>query len=114
MGTGGYVHRFSDEILTPGQGGQIIYTASQFDQVRAAISNFSVYSQDTRAAILPSYVRYQGNSYISQGMVYDAPTPPPGIFDNFTSIPAAASDLKTRSYLDMTLTGTPNSSAGFR
>ena len=114
MGMGGYIHRFSDEILTLGQGGQITYAAPQFDQVRAAISNFSVYSQDTKAAIMPSYFRYQGNSYVSQGMVYDAPTPPPGIFDNFTTIPVITSGLKTRSYLDMILTGTSNSSAGLR
>lgn len=32
---------------------------------------------------------------------YDGPTPPPGVFDNFTAIPHLTDDCKTRSYYDL-------------
>jgi len=84
-------------------GGQVTYSQSSFDQVRTAIADFSLYSQDPKAAILPWYVSSAGNRTISHGIFYDGPTPPPGTFDGFTSIPSISSDLKTRSYLDMIL-----------
>ena len=91
-----------------------MYSSLQFDQVRAAIANFSVYAQDPKATILPSYSSFGGIQTVGGGIFYDGPTPPPGIFDNFTNIPSVYSDLKTRSYLDMVLSIPSNSSAGFR
>ena len=104
----------SDTLLTPSQGGPIIYHSLQFDQVRAAVADFSVYSQDPKAAILALYACKGGNRFIGQQVFYDAPTPPPGVFDNFTSIPAVKNDLKTRSYLDMILTARSEANAGSR
>ena len=114
MGTGGHFLRFSDTLLTPGQGGIILYPSFQFDQVRAVIADFSTYSQDPKAAILAVYVRRAGHSLIGQQVFYDAPTPPPGVFDNFTTIPAVKNDLKTRSYLDMILTARSEANGGSR
>ena len=114
MGTGGHFRRFSDKFLTPGQGGPIVYHSTQFDQVRAAIADFSVYSQDPKAAILAVYVRRAGRSLIGQQVFYDAPTPPPGVFDNFTKIPVISNGMKTRSYLDMILTAHSEATAGSR
>ena len=91
----------SDTVLTPGQGGQTVYSPSQIDKVRAAIADFSVYSQDPKAAVILLYARSAGNSLVSPMVFYDAPTPPPGTFDNFTNVPAAFGELKTRPYLDM-------------
>jgi hypothetical protein len=91
-----------------------VYSSLQFDEVRAAIADFSVHSQDPKAAILPSYLSYAGNQSLGQGIFYDSPTPPPGTFDSFTNIPSVASDLKTRSYLDMILSSQANSSADLR
>jgi len=54
--------------------------------------------------ILPLYVSYAGSQTIQQGIFYDGPTPPLGIFDNFTNIPSISSDLKTRLYADVILT----------
>jgi hypothetical protein len=85
-----------------------------FDEVRAAIADFSANVQDPKAAILSSYITYQGNLFIYQGLFYDSPTAPPGIFDSFINIPSVLSDLKTRSYLDMILSSGANSTADFR
>lgn len=91
-----------------------MYSSLQFDQVRAAISNFSVYSQDPKAVILPSYTSYTGVLSLSGEIFYDGPTPPPGTLDNFTNIPTLASDLKTRSYLDMFLSIPSNFTTSIR
>ena len=114
MGKGGLIQRLPDTILIPGQGGEIVYSSPQFDQVQAAIADFSVYVQDPKAEIIALYVRTAGSSNIGQLCFYDAPTPPPGIFNNFTNIPATLSDVKTRSYLDMFMVANSDPFAGFR
>jgi len=91
-----------------------MYFAFSFNQVRTAIADFSVYSQDPKAVILPSYISSAGGQIISQRIFYDGPTPPPGTFDNFTDIPFGLSDLKVRSYVDMILSSDSNSTAGLR
>ena len=91
-----------------------MYPSSAFDEVRTAIADFSVNVQDPKAAILSSYITYQGNLLVNQGLFYDSPNAPPGIFDSFTNISSVSSDLKTRSYLDMILSTSANSTAGFR
>ena len=114
MGTGGHFLRFSDTLLTPGQGGIVLYPSFQFDQVRAAIADFSTYSQDPKATILVLYVHKAGRSFVGQQIFYDARTPPSGIFDNFTTIPAVENGVKTRSYLDMILAARSEGSSGSR
>ena len=91
-----------------------MYPSTAFNQTRTAIADFSVYSRDPKAAILPSYASYAGDQFVAQVFFYDAPTPPPGIFDNFTNISTISSDLKTRSYLDVILSSVANSTAGLR
>lgn len=91
-----------------------MYPNTTFSQVRSAIADFSANSQDPKAAILPSYISYQGNELVTQGFFYDGPTPPPGTFGGFDNIPTASSDLKTRSYLDLILSAPANSSANLR
>jgi len=96
------------------QGGGITYLASSFNQVRTAIADFSVYSQDPKAVMIPMYTSQAGSQTIAQLIFYDGPTPPTGTFDNFTNIPSNSSDLKTHSYVDMILSADTNSTAGLR
>ena len=91
-----------------------MYPASTFNQTRTAIADFSAYSRDPKAAILPSYTSYAGDQFVAQVFFYDAPIAPPGIFNNFTNIVTISSDLKTRSYLDVILSSVVNSTAGLR
>ena len=44
---------------------------------------------------------------------YDAPTPPPGIFDTFLAIPYIQKDVSTRSYLSL-VQSVPGQQAGAR
>jgi len=89
----------------------ITYSSLNFDQVRTAVADFSVYVQDPKAAIFSRYISFGENQTITQAIFYDGPTPPPGIFDNLTNIPSLSSDLKTRPYADVIL---PDSGAGLR
>ena len=91
-----------------------MYPSSAFDEVRAAIADFSANVQDPKAAILPTYSNYPAGQLIVMGLFYDGPTVPPGIFDSFTNIPSVSSDVKTRSYLDMIMTFDASSGGGFR
>ena len=91
-----------------------MYPILNFGEVRTAIADFSVSTQDPKAAILPSYISIAGDLSINLGIFYDSPTPPPGIFEKFTNIPSVSRDLKTRSYLDMVLSSSSNSTAGLR
>jgi len=91
-----------------------MYPSTVFNQVRTAVADFSAYSQDPKAVIVPTYFSYQGNQFITQFFFYDGPAPPPGTFDNFTNIPSTSRDLKTRSYLDIILSTGVNSSSGLR
>jgi len=78
-----------------------VYSPDDFDKVRAAIADFSVYCRDPKAAIFPWYFSSAGSQGITQIMFYDGPTPPPSTFDNFTNIPFVVNDVKTRSYFDL-------------
>jgi len=91
-----------------------MYPILKFDEVRTAIADFSVSAQDPKAAILPSYMSIAGDLSINLGVFYDGPTPPPSTFQNFTNILSISRDLKTRSYLDMILSSSSNSTAGLR
>ena len=91
-----------------------MYSSVEFDKLRAAIADFSVYCRDPKAAILPSYFSSGGFQGISHLTFYDGPTPPPGTFDNLTNIPSVASDVKTRSYFDLVSALSTDSTAGLR
>ena len=88
-----------------------MYPSLSFDEVRTAVTDFSVYVQDQKAAIYSQYASNGENQTITQAIFYDGPTPPPGVFENLTNIPSLSSDLKTRSYADVMLTF---DAAGFR
>lgn len=91
-----------------------MYPILKSDEVRTAIADFSVSAQDSKAVILPSYISVAGDISINLGVFYDSPTPPPGTFQNFTNVLSISRDLKTRSYLDMILSSSSNSTAGLR
>lgn len=95
-------------------GGLMVYSSVEFDKVRAAITDFSVYCRDPKAAIVPSYFSSAGYQGIAHVMFYDGPTAPPSSFDNFTNIPFVASDVKTRSYSDFVSAFPTDSTAGLR
>ncbi|KAJ7744871.1 FAD-binding domain-containing protein [Mycena metata] len=80
-------------------GGVISYSSDQMSAVQAAITNFTTSTTDPKAQIIAACNFMNGSLAIGTELYYDAPTPPPGIFDEFLSIPSTFSDISTRSFL---------------
>ncbi|KAH9013689.1 FAD-binding domain-containing protein [Lactarius hengduanensis] len=98
----GIVTKFTYKTVPQGQvwGGTLNYNVDQLDLVKEAVLKFQQ-KNDTKAALnVP--VNYTPAGAISAALVfYNAPTPAPGIFDDFLAIPTNQSDVKTRSFVDM-------------
>ncbi|KAF8182931.1 FAD dependent oxidoreductase [Pholiota molesta] len=99
----GIVTRFTLKTFPQGQvwGGSVTLDASTIPAVKNATIAFQA-STDPKAGF-----RCFAN-------IYDAPTPPPGLFDAFLAIPSLQSDISTRSYLSLTQSSNVNATAGVR
>ncbi|KAH8984844.1 FAD-binding domain-containing protein [Lactarius akahatsu] len=98
----GIVTKFTYKTVPQGQvwGGTISYNADQLDLVKEALLKFQQ-KNDTKAALTVP-VTYTPAGAIPAALVfYNAPTPAPGIFDDFLAIPTNQSDVKTRSFVDI-------------
>jgi len=84
------------------QGGLILYPVDQLDAVKEAFSRFQEVD-DTKAAIMITFDYSQGQLTTILFSFYDAPTPPPGLFDEFLAIPAIQNTVSTTSYSDFIL-----------
>ncbi|OSX60836.1 hypothetical protein POSPLADRAFT_1182032 [Postia placenta MAD-698-R-SB12] len=112
----GIVTTFTFQTYPQGQvwGGQITYPSSSVNNVSAATATFSSNVTDPKAAIITTYDYTGGLILASVIIFYDAPNPPSGIFDDFLSIPALATNVKTRSFLSLVQVETTQETANFR
>ncbi|KAF8970541.1 hypothetical protein BDZ97DRAFT_1694265 [Flammula alnicola] len=94
-------------------GGSIINLGSTIPDIKAATANFQTSVTDPKAAIIISY-SYMAAVIAVQQLFYDAPTRPPGIFDDFLAIPSIQSDISTRSFLSLVQSTQVNATAGIR
>ncbi|KAI0266240.1 FAD-binding domain-containing protein [Gloeopeniophorella convolvens] len=98
----GIVTRFTLVSHPQGEvwGGLIIYGAIEIDAVKAAISTF-LQADDPKAALLVNFNFIPpGPLFITVLVFYDGPTPPPGIFDGFMSIPRLQFGVSSGSFVD--------------
>ncbi|PPQ84494.1 hypothetical protein CVT24_006685 [Panaeolus cyanescens] len=82
-------------------GGNIYYTSSSMSAVSAATIKFHATVSDPKAAVMTMFGTWLGSEALSftvAELFYDAPQPPPGIFDDFLNIPALTKDVKIRSF----------------
>ncbi|KAH8996309.1 FAD-binding domain-containing protein [Lactarius akahatsu] len=79
--------------------GLIFYTGTQLDAIKEAYAKFQQ-ANDTKASLLISLVYSSGQFTIFLFAFYDAPTPPPGLFDGFLAIPSTQNTVSTRSFSD--------------
>ncbi|KAJ7290205.1 FAD-binding domain-containing protein, partial [Mycena rebaudengoi] len=94
----GIVTRFVFKAYAQTQiwGGLITYTVPTTAAVNKAVADFSALVTDPKAQIFSAYNGAAGIPVLAQVLYYGAPTPPPGIFDSFLSIPFVTKDIKTR------------------
>ena len=82
-------------------GGNLIFDANSFTtpKLLAALRDFTDYYPDDKAAIIMTAERTIGTAVDLWIMFlyYNGPTPPVGVFDNFTSIPFNINTCKTQS-----------------
>ncbi|KAG9308231.1 FAD-binding domain-containing protein [Chiua virens] len=80
-------------------GGIISYSEDVLDQFIAATANFAANNTDPKAGIIALYRSSRGQFGTALNIFYDAPTPPPGVFDEFLAIPWSTREVSTRSFL---------------
>ncbi|KAL0954252.1 hypothetical protein HGRIS_005380 [Hohenbuehelia grisea] len=102
-------------------GGLITYTVDQISAVTAAAEAFSSTVTDPKASMIsainyisPLAILGPVGLGVSQLLFYDGPTPPPGIFDAFLSIPHFTKDVSTRSFLSLVQAAPANVASGSR
>ncbi|KAI9441217.1 FAD-binding domain-containing protein [Lactarius indigo] len=83
-------------------GGAILYPGTQLDAIKEAYAEFQK-SNDTKSSLIINLVYSSGQSTIVVLPFYDAPTPPPGLFDGFLAIPTILNTVSTRSFSDFLL-----------
>jgi len=100
-------------------GGSILFSTTALEDFAAAVLNFTSSSTDPKASFIPSFLTSNiGNQSVSIPEVllfYAEPTPPPGLFDVFLSLPVAATpNISTRSLTSLIQAGSANSLLGTR
>ncbi|KAF9531543.1 FAD-binding domain-containing protein [Crepidotus variabilis] len=96
-------------------GGVMTIPFTEHSKVSAATANFAANVTDPKASIITTFNAVAGVGQIAEMLLfYDAPTPPDGIFNNFTSIPALQTDVKTRSFISLVQASPSNVTTGQR
>ncbi|KAH9054946.1 FAD dependent oxidoreductase [Lactarius vividus] len=98
----GIVTKFTYKTVSQSQvwGGTLNYNVDQLDLVKEAVVKFQQ-KNDTKAALNVPVIYTPAGAISAAVVFYNAPTPAPGIFDDFLAIPTNRSDVKTRSFADM-------------
>jgi hypothetical protein len=84
-------------------GGNLVFTGDKTPQMLAAVRDFTEHYPDEKAAIIMTAeltILGAVDLWI-MFLFYDGPTPPAGVFDNFTAIGPITNNCKTRSYYDL-------------
>ncbi|KAI0794172.1 FAD binding domain-containing protein [Fomes fomentarius] len=84
-------------------GGNLVFEGEQSPQILRALQNFTQYYPDEKAGvILTSEITALNLVHLwIIFLFYDGPTPPPGVFDMFTSLKPIINSARTRSYYDL-------------
>ena len=83
------------------QSGVTAYDSTRVPDALAALSAWQTNNQDPDSNVIGAYVvAPDGTATFDVGFFYNGPTPPVGLFENFTSIPNLGLDLRTRTFAD--------------
>ncbi|TDL17551.1 FAD-binding domain-containing protein [Rickenella mellea] len=80
-------------------GGSITYTQNISD-INKAVEAFDLTNTDPKAQLVALYGSFATQFTVEVILFYDAPTPPPGTFDEFLKIPSVSNDAKTSTFPD--------------
>ncbi|KAL1613001.1 hypothetical protein SLS60_001232 [Paraconiothyrium brasiliense] len=84
-------------------GGNIVFAADKTPEILEALRDFTEYYPDDKAGIIMTaeLTQFGVIDMWLMFLFYDGPTPPAGVFDNFTRIAHVSDNTKTRSYSDL-------------
>ncbi|KAH9073074.1 FAD-binding domain-containing protein [Lactarius deliciosus] len=82
--------------------GIIFYPGTQLDAIKEAYAKFQEVN-DTKASLAISLGYSSGQFTVLLVAFYDAPTPPPGLFDGFLAIPSTQNTVSTRSFSEFVM-----------
>ncbi|KAF7311217.1 FAD dependent oxidoreductase [Mycena kentingensis (nom. inval.)] len=99
----GIVTKFVLKTFPQGQiwGGPASYSAADGDALIAAAAAFSANVTDPKAAMIFGFASRNGSLSASVQLFYDAPSPPPGMFDAFLALTPVSGGFTTHSYLSI-------------
>ncbi|TDL26277.1 FAD-binding domain-containing protein [Rickenella mellea] len=78
-------------------GGSIVYTQNISD-LNKAVEKFDLTNTDPKAQLIATYSSFATQLIADVNLFYDGPTPPPGLFDAFLTIPSVSNDAKTSTF----------------
>ncbi|KAF2643412.1 FAD-binding domain-containing protein [Massarina eburnea CBS 473.64] len=84
-------------------GGNLVFTGDKTDRMLKAVRDFTEHYPDEKAGIIMT-AELSALGAIDMWIMflfYDGPTPPAGVFDNFTAIGPFTNNCKTRSYSEL-------------
>ncbi|KIJ22107.1 hypothetical protein PAXINDRAFT_165385 [Paxillus involutus ATCC 200175] len=114
----GIVTRFTLRTFPQTQvwGGFISYTPAHVEAVNQATANFAANTTDPKAALMITYDYFASRKSLAPSALifYNAPTPPPGVFDEFLAIPALVTNITTLSFSALIKTSMANATYGSR
>ncbi|KAF2833496.1 FAD-binding domain-containing protein [Ophiobolus disseminans] len=86
-------------------GGNLVFlrTEAKDKKLLKAVRDFTEYNEDEKAAVIVTAERTNVNIVDSWiiFLFYDGPTPPPGLFNNFTDVNPLLDTTRTRTYADL-------------
>ncbi|KAI0337353.1 FAD-binding domain-containing protein [Trametopsis cervina] len=97
----GIVTKFTLKAYPQGKiwGGTIVHDIKYSDHLIDAAVNFSKTVNDPKSELFFSFLFSNGTTQIASKLFYNAPTPPPGMFDTFLATPTIFRDIQTRDFI---------------
>ena len=98
-----FLHHRAMLICVKIWGGNLVFSGDKAPEMLAAIRDFTEYYPDEKAAIIATaeITALGAVDLWIMFLFYDGPTPPAGVFDNFTDIGPSINNCKTRTYYDL-------------
>ncbi|KAG6909411.1 hypothetical protein DXG01_000564, partial [Tephrocybe rancida] len=116
FGLKGIITRFVLKVFSQQDvwGGVITFPLPHIPAVTAVTAEFASLVTDPKASLISAYNFVLGQLGMALILFYDAPLPPPGIFDTFLAILSFTKGVYTRSYLSLVQSTPVNTIRGQR
>ncbi|KAI0337499.1 FAD-binding domain-containing protein [Trametopsis cervina] len=97
----GVVTKFTLKAYPQGKiwGGLLVNDIKYADQMIEAAAKFAAEVTDSKSELFLSFSWANGTMNVVSKVFYNAPTPPPGMFDSLLAVPTVERDIQTRDFI---------------